>query len=47
MCVETGQDQPESHEEPQEEQINREGAGTIALDSRTVDTERDYWHRHP
>jgi hypothetical protein len=45
IYVETGQDQPEPHEEPQEEQIKREGADTIALDSGPVDTER--WHRHP
>jgi hypothetical protein len=45
MYVETGQGQPEPHEETEEEQIKREGADTIALDSGPVDTER--WHRHP
>jgi hypothetical protein len=34
-----------AHEETEEEQIKREGADTIALDSGPVDTER--WHRHP
>jgi hypothetical protein len=44
MYVETGQDQPEPHEEPREEQIKREGADTIDLDSGRVDTERWQWH---
>ncbi len=45
MYVETGQGEPEPHEETQKEQIKREGADTIALDSGPMDTER--WHRHP
>ncbi len=45
MYVETGQGQPEPHEETQQEQVKREGADAIALDSGPVDTER--WHRHP
>ena len=41
MYVETGQGQPESHEEKQE-QIKREGADAIALDSGPMDAERGH-----
>jgi len=45
MYLESGQSQPEPHEETQQEQIKRKGADAIALDSGPVDTER--CHRHP
>ena len=45
LPVETGQGQPERHEEAEEEQVERERADTIALDTGPVETERR--HRHP
>jgi hypothetical protein len=45
IYVETGQCEPEPHEETQDEQVKREGADAIAIESGPVDIER--WHRHP
>jgi hypothetical protein len=45
MYIETGQGQTESHEETQQDQIKREGADAVVLDSGALDTAR--WYRHP
>jgi hypothetical protein len=45
LASHTPDDSSEPHEETEEEQIKRESADTVALDSGRVDAERR--HRHP